>query len=195
MAIYTNLEAVKQDVHGVFRSSRLRSTYAGHQFSARVQETKDGELVDIDVDNGVAIALHSFSGDGLEERLATIAGIKDKICVTANVPIVKEAMTKAQESETNYYTKAGQLVRVYQVEADPTDGDIFGVGLHQFTNAQASDVKVGAYVTVDGNGGWTAVAAKPAANAAGFIGQIHSIQTGLFFSVVNIFAIQNEDVN
>lgn len=194
MAIFTNLAVVPQTVHGLFRSSRLRSTTSGHQFSARVQETQSGQLVDIPVDNGVAVKLGAYTGDGLEERLATIAAVTDKICVTANVPIVKDAMTKAQDSEVNFYTKAGQLVRVYQVEADPVDGDIFGVGLHQFSNATASDVAVGAYVKVDGNGGWTAVAAKPDAEATGFIGQIHSIQKGLYYSVVNIFAIQNKDV-
>lgn len=194
MAIFTNLAAVPQTVHGIWRSSKVKSTIAGHIHSARVQETQSGQLVDIDVDNGVAISIKGFTGDGLEERLATIAAVTDKICVTANVPTVKTAMTKAQADETNFYTKAGQLVRSYEIYGDPTDGDIFGVGLHQFSNATASDVAVGAYVKVDGNGGWTAVAAKPDAEATGFIGQIHSIQKGLYYSVVNIFAIQNKDV-
>jgi hypothetical protein len=82
---------------------------------------------------------------------------------------------------------------VYEVVGDEFDPDIFGVGLHQFTNpnAVAKDV----YVVVDGNGGWTAVTTKPAASSYGFIGQVHSIQTGLFYSVVRISALQNVDNN
>lgn len=195
MAIYTNLEEVKHDFHGIWRSSRLRSTIAGHLFDVRVQGTNGGLLEDIPVDNGVAIAVTGWTHDGLQERLGKIAGVKDKILVTANVPIVKDAFTKAQADETNFFTPAGKLVRSYQIEADAVDGDIFGVGDFQFSNQDPTDVAVDAYVVVDGNGGWTALASKPSTSAYGFIGQIHSIQKGLAYSVVNIFAIQNVDNN
>lgn len=195
MAIYTNLTEVTMPKHGVWRSSLLRSTIAGHILDARVQGTVGGQVVDIDVDNGVALKLGDWTHDGLQERVATIAGVKDKIVVTGSPAIVKDAFTKAQAAETNFYFKAGQLARVYQIEGDAIDGDIFGVGDFQFSNADPTDVAVGAYVVVDGNGGWTALTSAPTASAYGFIGQVHSIQKGLSYSVVNIFAIQNVDNN
>ena len=195
MAIYTNLKEVPTGTHGIWRSSLLRSTIAGHILDARVQGTVDGQVVDIDVDNGVALKLGAWTHDGLQERTATIAGVKDKIVVTGSPAIVKDAFTRNQASETNFYIPAGQLARVYQIEGDAIDGDIFGVADFQFSNQDPTDVAVDAYVVVDGNGGWVAQAAKPAANSYGFIGQIHSIQKGLTYSVVNIFAIQNTDKN
>lgn len=197
MAIYTNLTEVTMPKHGVWRSSLLRSTIAGHILDARVQGTVDGQVVDIAVDNGVALKLGDWTHDGLQERLATIAGVKDKIVVTGSPAIVKDAFTKAQAAETNFYFKAGQLARVYQIEGDAIDGDIFGVGDFQFTNTDKTEIAVGNYVVVDGNGKWTAIkkANKPSASAYGFIGQIQSIQTGMEYSIVNIFAIQNVDNN
>lgn len=199
MSVYTNLKEVTRDLHGVWRSSRLRSTLAGHIFDVRVQETttQGGITVteDIDVDNGVAVAVTDWTHDGLQERTAKIAGVKDKILVTANVPIVKDAFTKGQAAETNFFTPAGSLTRAYQIEADPVDGDIFGVADFQFTNVDKDDIAVDAYVVVDGNGKWTAQASKPTAANYGFIGQIQSIQTGMAYSIVNIFAIQNVDNN
>lgn len=195
MAIFTNLVEVPAGTHGIWRSSLLRSTIAGHILDARVQATVGGETVDIDVDNGVALVLKGWSHDGLQERLAGIAGVKDKIVVVGTPAIVKDAFTKNQASETNFYVPAGKLARVYQIEADPIDGDIFGVGLHQFTNVDKTEVAKDAYVVVDGNGKWTALAAKPTMSAYGFVGQVHSIQVGDNVSVVNIFAIQNVDNN
>ena len=195
MAIYTNLSEVTYPKHGVWRSSLLRSTIAGHILDARVQGTVGGHVVDIDVDNGVALKLGDWTHDGLQERLATIAGVKDKIVVTGSPAIVKDAFTKAQAAETNFYIKAGQLARVYQIEGDAIDGDIFGVGDFQFTNTDKTEIAVGNYVVVDGNGKWTALTSKPTASAYGFIGQIQSIQTGMEYSIVNIFAIQNVDNN
>ena len=199
MAIYTNLTEVSKGMHGIWRSSLLRSTIAGHILDARVQKTTtQGGLIvteDINVDNGVALVLKGWSHDGLQERYAEIAGVKDKIVVVGTPAIVKDAFTKAQADETNFYIPAGKLARVYQIEGDEIDGDIFGVGAHQFTNADPADIAVDAYVVVDGNGKWTALAAKPTMSNYGFVGQIHSIQTGANYSVVNIFAIQNVDNN
>lgn len=199
MAVYTNLSEVTYPKHGVWRSSKLRSTIAGHVFDVRVQKTTTSGGItvteDIDVDNGVAVALNGFTHDGLQERTAKIAGAKDKIVVIGTPAINKTAFTKAQDAETNFYIPAGKLARAYMIEADFTDGDIFGVGDFQFSNTNKSEVKVDAYVVVDGKGGWTALASKPSASAYGFIGQIQSIQTGMDYSIVNIFAIQNEDKN
>ena len=194
MAIYTNLDAVSSGTHGIWSSALLKSTIAGHIWDVLVQEDQSGTMTDIDVDNGVAVKVGAFTGNGYQERYGTIATAKDKIGVTGTPAIVKDAFTQAQAAETNFYNRAGQDSKVYEIVGDEFDGDIFGIGAHQFSSA-ANTIAVGHYVTVDGNGGWTASATKPTASAYGFIGQIHSIKAGMFYTLVHVYALQNVDNN
>lgn len=198
MAIYTNAEFVGGS-HGIFQSSLLESTLSGHLWDCLVStvDTSGSTPVytPIEVDNGVAVCVGDYTGNGLQERYAKIAGVKDKVGITGSPAVIKDAFTQAQAAETNFYHKAGQLAKVYEVRGDEYDHDIFGVGKHQFTSASQSAVAVGAYVVLDGNGKYVAQAAEPTAANYGFIGQIHSIQTGLFYDVVRIAVIQNKDNN
>ena len=70
----------------------------------------------------------------------------------------------------------------YQMEVDDTkalnglvigdefDGDIFGVGLHQFTQATQTLAKTrGNYVVLDGNGKYVAQTAQPTMSNYGFV--------------------------
>ena len=180
--------------HGQFQSSLLKATISGHIWDARVQATVDSKVVDVDVDNGVAVKMGGFTGDGLQERTATIATAKDKIGVIGSVPLVKDAYNEAQAAEDKFYNKAGQLSKVYEVIGDAFDPDIFAVSSYLFSS-DATLLKKDNYVTVDGNGGYVAVATKPSATAYGFIGQIHSIATNGFFTIVRIAVLQNEDKN
>lgn len=194
--IYTNT-TMSGGTHGIFQSSLLESTLSGHLWDCLVcsVDTSGSTPVytPIAVDNGVAVKVGTETGNGLQERYATIAGVKDKVGITGSPALVKDAFTRAQADETNFYHKAGQLAKVYEVRGDEYDYDIFGVGLHQFTDASQANVKVGAYVILDGNGKYVAQAAKPTASSYGFIGKVHSIQTGLYYSVVRIAVIQNVD--
>ena len=194
--IYTNT-TMSGGTHGIFQSSLLESTLSGHLWDCLVcsVDTSGSTPVytPIEVDNGVAVKVGTETGNGLQERYATIAGVKDKVGITGSPALVKDAFTRAQADETNFYHKAGQLAKVYEVRGDEYDYDIFGVGLHQFTDASQANVKVGAYVILDGNGKYVAQAAKPTASSYGFIGKVHSIQTGLYYSVVRIAVIQNVD--
>ena len=196
MAVYfsPNFNANFNAEHGVFESSLLKATISGHIWDARVQATVDNKVVDVDVDNGVAVKMGGFTGDGYQERTATIATAKDKIGVIGSVPLVKDGYNLATGSEEKFYNKAGQLSKVYEVVGDAFDPDIFGVTSYLFSS-NANLLKVNNYVTVDGNGGYVAVANKPAANTNGFIGQIHSIYTNNFFTIVRIAVLQNKDVN
>lgn len=198
MAIYTDA-TIAGGAHGIWQSSLLRSTIAGHLWDCKVVEEESGSgssviRTDIDVDNGVAVHVGDFTGNGLQERYATIAAVGDKIGVTATPAVVKDAFTRAQADETNFYNKAGHLSKVYQVEGDQFDPDIFGVGLHQFTTASQANVKEGAYVVVNGSGQWVAQAAAPSAATYGFIGKVHSIHKGLYYSVVRILVVQNKQI-
>lgn len=210
MAIYSNLNALPMGMHGVWESSLLKSQLSGHIWDCLVvEETTTGSgasatttRTPINCDNGVAVRVGDFvTGEnntqiGLQERYATIAGVKDKIGVVGSVPIIKDARTALEETEPYFYNKAGQDSKVYEVVGDEYDGDIFGVGLHQFTTATQTLAKtLGSYVVVDGNGKWVAQAAKPTASAYGFIGRVHSTWTNNDYTIVRIYAIQNKDNN
>lgn len=197
MAIYTDA-TISGGAHGIWQSSLLKSTLAGHLWDVlTVAESGSGAnftRTEIDVDNGVAVKVGDFTGNGLQERYATIASVGDKIGVTATPAVVKDAFTRAQADETNFYNKAGHDAKVYEVVGDEYDPDIFGVGLHQFTAASQANVKKGAYVVVNGSGQWVAQAAKPSSATYGFIGQVHSLHVGLYYTVVRIAALKNEAV-
>ena len=78
--VYTNLKDSPRTLHGLFESSRLTATDTGRIYDALVvKDMTDKEA--IDVDNGVAVKIHDFTGDGLQEVYATVATTKDKIAV------------------------------------------------------------------------------------------------------------------
>ena len=181
MAIYTNLQLVEADKHGMFESSRVNATVVGHLYDAIV---RDDAGKAIEVDNGVAIKMGEYTGDGLQTRYATVAKVEDKVAVTGSPAIVKDAFTKAQEGEYNFYHKAGVEAKAYEL----VEEDIFAVAEYQFTSG---DVKVGAFVTVDGNGAWAATDVDPTATN-GFVGKVHSIAANEFYRMVRIEVIQNK---
>lgn len=204
MALFGNLEELPKAMHGVFESSLLKSTIVGHLWDCLVvEESTSGTSVTrtpIAVDNGVAVKVGDFvtgvnnTQIGLQERYATIAGVKDKIGVVGSVPIVKDGRTALEETEPYFYNKAGQDCKVYEVVGDEYDGDIFGVGLHQFTTATQTLAKtLGSYVVLDGTGKYVAQAAKPTMANYGFVGRVHSTWTNGDYTIVRIYAIQNKN--
>lgn len=194
--IYTN-STMTGGTHGIFQSSLLKSTLSGHIWDCLVCSVNTSGstpvYTPIEVDNGVAVKVGDFTGNGLQERYATIAGVKDKVGIVGSPALVKDAFTRAQADETNFYHKAGQLAKVYEVQGDEFDPDIFGVSLSAFTDASQANVAEGAYVILDGNGKYVAQASAPTASNYGFIGKVHSIQAGLYYTVVRIAVIQNVD--
>lgn len=185
MAIYTDLTKVEADKHGMFESSRLKATDIGALFDAIVRDDDDKEIA---VDNGVAIKIGAYTGEGLQTRFATIAKAGDKIAVTGNPAIVKDAFTKAQEAEYNYFVPAGKPVKAYEVLGE--DYEVFAVAEYQFTSGTPT---VGAFVTVDGNGGWAATDVDPTATN-GFVGKVHSIAANQFYKMVRIEVLQNKQI-
>lgn len=192
--IFSGYEEVANTEHIVFESSLLKSTITGHIWDAKIQGTSGGLLVDINCDNGVAVKMGDFTGNGLQERNATIAGVKDKVGIVGSVPLVKDAYNQAQADEINFYNKAGQLAKVYEVQGDEYDPDIFGVSRMAFTSAD-NTIVVGNYVVLDGTGGYTAQASAPTMSSYGFVGKIHSIKVGTYYTLVRIAVIQNVDNN
>ena len=201
MAIYSNLNALPMGNKGVFEASLLKATISGHLWDCLlVQESGSGANLTrtpIPAENGVCVKVgdHTHNANGLQERYATIAGVKDKVGVTGSVVNVKDARTKREESEPYFEVPAGEDCKVYEVIGDPYDGDIFGVGKHQFTAATQNLVVVDNYVVLDGNGKYVALAAKPTMTNYGFVAQIHSIWTNNDYTLVRLYIIQNKDNN
>ncbi len=183
--IYTNLKENEVKLHGLFESSNLKSTDVGNIYDVLVQNEGG---TNIDVDNGVAVHVGDYTGNGLQERKGTIATNKQKIAVVGAPANVKDAFTNAQAQPYNFYIPAGKPAKAYEI----VEEDIFGVASYQFTKESAEYLKKDAYVVVDGNGMWVAQQDEPVGN--GFVGKIHSISTGTYFTIVRIFTIQNKDV-
>lgn len=176
MAIYTTLTENAVEKHGVFESSRMKATDIGHLYDALVQ---DAQGKNIAVDNGVAIKIGEFTGNGLQEVKATIAAKADKIAVVGTPALIKDAFTSAQADAYNFYNKAGVLAKAYEVVAE----DIFAVADYQIKG----EVEVGATVVVDGNGAWEVAEAADCA----FVGKVHSISAGDFATMVRIQCVKN----
>lgn len=192
MAVYTNATAAKANKHGIFRSSRLQATDIGKIYDLIVVD-EDGE--EIAVDNGAALKVGARLNKGLQLRNATIAGIGDQVAIAGNAPIVKEAFTKAQEAEYNYFTKAGAVVKAYEVL--PKKAEVFGVAAYQFTELAslgATAPAFGNYVVVDGKGGYKEVADLPDATTYGFIGQVYGFETGNNETIVLIECVENKQI-
>lgn len=196
MAIFTNLAAKEVDKHGLFESSNLWSTDIGSNFSVIVRDTENDNKP-IAVDNGVGICVLEFTGNGLEERYGRIAKVGDKIAVTGAPALVKTALTTEQGQAYNYTNPAGKPVKTYEIQDASVHTDIFGVADYQFNDDSEGKVKVGNLVTVDGKGAWKASEVSELATLKttnGFIGKIHSISAGTYYTIVRIQVLQNKEI-
>lgn len=192
MAIYTNLEAVETGMHGLFRSSRLKSSDTGKLYDLIVRDASNKEIA---VDNGTAVKVGPVTHDGFQTRYATIAKVGDQIAVTGSPAIVKTAMTKAQADERNFYVPAGKPVKAYEVL--PVAGEIFGVAEYQFTtvlNSETKKVAEDSLVVVDGNGGWKELATNAAVTSYGFVGKVYGFEEGDNVRIVLIECVKNAQV-
>lgn len=192
--VYTNLASREKNMHGLFESSALLATDVGNVYDAFVRDESEKPIA---VDNGVALKIGDYSGNGLEERYATIAKITDKIAVTGAPAEVKTALTTEQGQAYNYTNPAGKPVKTYQIADPSVHTDIFGIASYQFTDDSAEKVKVGNLVTVDGKGAWIASEATEITTLQGtngFIGKIHSLSVGTYYTIVRIQVLQNKDI-
>ena len=192
--IYTNLKAIEKNLHGLFESSKLLSTDVGNIYDVIVRDNAEKE---INCDNGVAVSVGAYTGNGLQERYATIATAKQAIAVIGTPADVKTAMTKAQEQPYNFTNTAGKPAKAYQIQDAKVHDDIFAIASYQFTDDTASKVKVGALVIVDGKGAWEAhesTELETLKGTNGFVGRIHSIAVGTYYTIVRIEVLQNVEL-
>lgn len=173
MAIYTTMNKVPVQEHCVFESSNLKSTIVGNIYDGVCEE---------DVDNGMPLKLGAYTGEGLQLRTVTKAGVKDQVVIAGTVPVIKDAMTTL---EKNFNNKAGNPIRCYEVVKD----DIFAIS-KKFINGE---VAVGKYVCVESDGTYKIYDSDPTATN-GFVGLVHSIATGTFYDMVRILVVQNTTI-
>lgn len=189
--------------HGIFESSRLKASDVGRLYDCLVRAEVSNSMVPIEVDNGVPVKIGEFTGNGLQEVYATIAGVGDKIAVLGTPTVVKDARVASDEVPSKFTNKAGRLSKGYEVLDD--DYEVFAVADYQFTDASKANIAVGRYVTIDGNGMYVAVAANASApkfageNGAtnGFIGKVHSIgyDNLAYTTIVRIQCLQNVQIS
>ena len=192
--IYTNLKAVESGLHGLFESSNLMATDVGNLYDVIVRDGSDHEIA---VDNGVAVKVGAYTGDGLQTRYGTIATAKQKIAVVGTPANVKTAMTTLQAQPYNFTNPAGTPAKAYQIQDATVHNDVFAVASYQFTDDTAAKVKVGACVVVDGKGAWEAHDAgelETLKGTNGFVGTIHSISVGTYYTIVRIKVEQNVEL-
>lgn len=183
MAIYGNMTWTNGVEHCVAESSNLKATIVGNIYDAIVRDDADEAIA---VDNGVLLVMGDYTGEGLQTRYAKVAADTDKVALALSVPTVKDGTTKGSEAPTNFYNKAGAVVRAYEV----VEEDIFGVS----KNFIDGDVAVGAYVVWDSANQKYKVSASDPSTTNGFVAKVHSIQVGSFYDLVRLFVIQNKDV-
>ena len=112
MAIYTTMNKVPVAEHCVFESSNLKATIVGNIYDGVCEE---------DIDNGQALVLKNYTGEGLQLREVAKAGVKDQVVIAGTVPVIKDAMTTLQANFNNFYNKAGNPIRCYEVVKDDPD--------------------------------------------------------------------------
>ena len=193
--IYTNLEAKEANKHGMFESSHLLATDVGDIFDVIVRDSNSNP---IDVDNGVPVKIGDFTGNGLEERYATIASAKDAIAVIGAPAEVKTALTTEQGQAYNYANKAGKPAKAYKVQDAEIHNEVFAVADYQFTTDSAKELKQGRLVVTDGKGMYVAQADSATVDTLkttnGFIGRVHSFSAGTYYTMVRIQVLQNKTV-
>lgn len=176
MAIYTTMNKVPVAEHCVFESSNLKATIVGNIYDGVCEE---------DIDNGQALVLKNYTGEGLQLREVAKAGVKDQVVIAGTVPVIKDAMTTLQANFNNFYNKAGNPIRCYEVVKD----DIFAISKNFITG----EVAVGKYVCVEADGTYKIYDSDMSATN-GFVGRVHSIATGTFYDMVRILVVQNTTI-
>ena len=189
MAIFTTLKAQKANKHGMFRSSRLKSTEIGRLWDLIVRDEDENEIM---VDNGVAVKVGSPTHDGLQTRYATVAKTTDQVAIVGSPALIRDAFTKFQSAEYNFYHEAGVVAKAYEVR--PNEGEVFGVAAFQFTTVIGEVPAKGNLVVVDGNGGYRELASGTSVDTYGFVGEVYGYELGDNETIVLIEVLKNEQI-
>ena len=108
--VYTNLKAKENGLHVIWESSLLLSVDVGNVYDALVRDESNNP---ISVDNGVALKIGDYSGNGLEERYATIAKITDKIAVRRHLQLSRDRLITTQTQQASQSRHIRLLIHLY----------------------------------------------------------------------------------
>ena len=184
MAIYSNLIAKTPDKHIVVGTSKIKATNTGHIFDL---------VFEANVDNGVLAKAGEYTGNGYQERKATLAGAKDEVVLIASVPLIYDQHNTEVQAEYNFYNEKGSITRGYELVKD----DVFAVSDYAFTTKVSDDVEVGNYVICDGTGKYKEVAKASGSTLTttnGFVGQIIGFEKYQYDKLVLIAVVQNTTI-
>lgn len=184
MAIYGNLIENTATKHIVVSTSKIKATNTGHLFDLVFTE---------DVDNGVLAKAGAYTGNGYQEREATLAGEKDEVVLIASVPLIYNQATTSAQAEYNFYNTKGSVTRGYELVKD----DVFAVSDYAFTTVVSDNVEVGNYVVCDGTGKYKEVAKASGTtltSSNGFVGQVIGFETYQYSKLVLIAVVQNTTI-
>lgn len=183
MSIYGNQTWTEQKKYMVARSSKLKATDTGHIYDL---------VFDKAIEQGMAVRVGDYIGDGLQLRKGTLAKKNEAIAFVCDVPLIYEAYTTSDQFEFNYINKKAKPTKSYEIVRD----DIFGVSDYGFSTIVDSNkgVQLNSYVVVDESGKYKELAAKPSETEYGFIGQVMGFEKYQYDTVVLVTVLKNSDV-
>lgn len=144
--------------HAVVEIADLQATHCGHIFN----------LIDTanDYDNGCLLAKGDIDPVNYEVYAAAIPTTSDEVMLVASVPTIPSARTAGERAEHNFYNKAGEIMRAYQL----VKHDRFAVSALLFDK----EPTVGQFAVVGANGKYKAVAS---ASEEAFVAKVERIVT------------------
>lgn len=144
--------------HAVVEIADLQATHGGHIFN----------FVDTvnDYDNGALLAKGEMDPVNYEVYAAKVPTTSDEVMLVASVPTIPSARTAGERAEHNFYNKAGEIMRAYQL----VKHDRFAVSAMLFDK----EPTVGQFAVVGANGKYKAVAS---ASEEAFVAEVERIVT------------------
>lgn len=93
--------------HAVVEIADVKSTHCGHIFNF-VDATND-------YDNGCVLAKGAIDLKEYEVYSVKVPTTSDRVMLIASVPTIPEARTQMEKAEHNFYNKAGEVMRAYEL--------------------------------------------------------------------------------
>ena len=138
-------DLVKDDIHAVCESSRLKATTAGHIYDLKCHKA---------LDNGAIVSVGAHEEGQVFNSKDYAAG--DIACLILTPPFAYNG-NKYQSEEKFFYNAAGEIARAYELHV----GDIYTIS----AKGLSGDPKRGAFINAAG-------VATTEAGETGFVGEI-----------------------
>ena len=152
--------------HGVFESSDIKATLAGHIVNLKAIE---------DTDNGSFASRGAFvAGDVWKAAKPVVA---KPVFLIGTSPLIYEDFTKSMQDEANFYNASGDVMRAYELEAN----DKFNLSAEAF--ASGASPAVGQYLTISAIS-WKVGCAASSPEGQTFVAQIYGVAANGNFMIL-----------